>query len=349
MQAFVKYGVRPFEAELRELPVPTPGENEVLLSVIACGVCGSDLHAYKASPGYEWVKPPVVLGHEFCGTVLRNGPGVSRFKKGDRVVVIGIQGCGHCPTCGSGDTNLCADRRVIGLNMDGGMATHAVVNAAHLVPLPDKIQFPSLGALVEPLSVAAHALSKAAVRPGERIVISGPGPIGLSCGLIAGLSESRIMVIGTDADAAIRLNVARRLGFDVVNIETDSLDQALADAFNGGAPDLWIEASGAPQAFKTAVDRVRRGGRMLIVGMYDRSVEWMPTVAVRSGLSLFFSYASARRDYDHVLKLMAEGLLDPSPLAQYWRLEDAEAVFQKAAAGEVVKPLLIPAAEEPKE
>ena len=341
MQAFVKYGDRPFEAELRDIAVPEPGENEVLLSVSGCGVCGSDLHAYRAVVGYEWVKPPVTLGHEFAGTVVRTGTAVHHFGEGDRVAVVGIQGCGYCTSCGAGDTNMCADRKVIGLSMDGGMAAFAVVGAAHLIPMPDTVDL-AMGALVEPISVAAHALSKTVIRPGERVVVSGPGPIGLFCGLIAALGGARVVMAGAGADAQIRLPLARQLGFETVNVATDPLDLALGAAFHGAAPDLWVEASGSPQAFKTAIDRVRRGGRIVVVGMYAQSFEWLPTVAVRAGHSLFFSYASVSRDYYFALKLMAEGLIDTTPLANFFPLADAEAAFKAAIAGKTVKPVLVP-------
>ena len=341
MQAFVKYGARPFEAELRDLAVPEPGDNDVILSVAGCGICGSDMHAYRAEAGYEWVKPPVTLGHEFAGTVIRTGAAVHHFSKGDRVAVVAIQGCGRCALCGAGETNMCADRNVIGLNMNGGMAAYAVVDAAYLIPMPDAVD-PAMGALAEPISVAAHALSKTVIQPGERVVVSGPGPIGLFCGLIAALGGARVVMVGAGADAEVRLPLARRLGFETVNVATDPLDRGLSAAFNGAAPDLWVEASGAPQAFMTAIERVRRGGRIIVVGMYAQSFEWQPTVAVRAGHSLFFSYASVSRDYYFALKLMAEGLIDTAPLTNVFPLADAETAFKAAMAGKTVKPVLVP-------
>lgn len=341
MQAFVKFGVRPFEARLRDIADPEPGDNEVLLAVAGCGVCGSDLHAYTAAAGYKWIKPPVTLGHEFAGTVIRAGTGVRHFKEGDRVAVVGIQGCGHCPSCKAGETNMCLARRVIGLDMDGGMATHAVVHADHLIPVPDSVDL-ALDALAEPISVAAHALSKTAIRPGERVVVSGPGPIGLFCGLIAALGGARVVMVGAGADAEIRLPLARRFGFETLNVDTDPIDNVLGAAGSSAVPDLWVEASGAPRAFRSAVETVRRGGRIVVVGIYARSFEWQPTVSLRAGHSLFFSYASVSRDYHFALDLMAGGLIDTAPLADFFPLNDAEAAFKAAMAGKTIKPVLVP-------
>lgn len=341
MLAFVKYGTNAYEAEIRDIAKPEPRDSQVLLAVAGCGVCGSDLHAYRSSAGYEWVTPPVTLGHEFAGTVAAIGRSVRHVKEGDRAAVIGIQGCGHCQFCRSGDTNLCLDRKVIGLNMNGGMAEYAIVDAAYLVPLPNSID-PAMGALIEPISVAAQAMAKTSIRPGDRVVVSGPGPIGLFCGLIAALSGASVIMVGAGADAETRLPLARELGFAAVNAASDALDETLRKKFDGAAPDLWVEASGAPQAFITATENVRRGGSLVLVGMYAKSFEWIPTISVRAGHSLFFSYASVARDYHFALDLIAAGMIDPSRFANVFPLEEAETAFKSALAGQTIKPVLVP-------
>lgn len=341
MLAFVKYGPRPLDAGLCDLPIPEPGWGEVLLQVAGCGICGSDLHAYQAVPGYEWVIPPVTLGHEFAGTIVKTGHSVRDVKEGDRVAVVGIQGCGHCSSCRAGDTNLCLDRKVIGLNKNGGMAEYALVEADYLIPIPDSVDI-SAGALVEPISVAVHAISKTVIKPGERVVVSGPGPIGLFCARIAALSGARVAILGTAADEEIRLSLARSLGFDIVNVDKEQASNSLKDIFKTAAPDLWIEASGATQALLSAIDLVRRGGSIVGVSMYAQPLEWQPTAAVRSSLNMLFSYASASRDYYYALNLLAERLIEPTLFADFIPLTDAEAAFKKAKAGKTVKPVLVP-------
>lgn len=212
MKAFAKLGREPGEAGLRELPKPDPAPGEVLLRVAACGVCGSDLHAYRSDPGYEWMEPPTILGHEFAGTVEAVGDGVEEVRSGDRVVVVAIQGCGRCETCLLGSTHLCPRRQIIGLNYDGGMSEHVVVAERHLVRVPDGVDL-ELAALAEPLSVAIHAvLVRSAIRPGHTVVVTGPGPIGLLCGVLARLSGGEVLMVGTGSDAAVRLPAAERLG-----------------------------------------------------------------------------------------------------------------------------------------
>ena len=340
MKAFVKYGTAPYEAAIQKTCDPEHGDHDVILAVAGCGICGSDLHAYRADVGYEWVRIPVILGHEFAGTVISTGSAVTKYQKGDRVVVVGIQGCGICHRCRAGNTNLCDHRKVIGLDMDGGMAQYAAVHEDYLIPVPDTIDL-EMAALVEPFSVAAHAMSKTVIYPEQRVIITGPGPIGLFCGIIAGLSGAKVLIVGTESDTYRRLPVARKLGLRTVNIEQESLDESMKTAFEGDRPDLWVEASGSPQAFKSSIEQVRRGGCIVIVGMYSQSFEWLPTVAVRAGYSIYFSYASASRDYRFALQLMAGNAFPLDPLVDFFPMEKAHEAFKEAEKGMTVKPVLI--------
>lgn len=340
MRAFVKYGAQPFQASLEEIDEPEPGPREVMLKVAGCGICGSDLHAYRAEAGYEWVKHPVVLGHEFTGTVMAIGTEVQRYQKGDRVAVIGIQGCGTCPACRNGDTNLCNKRKVIGLDMDGGMAEYAVVGDDYLIHVPNTVDLP-MAAMAEPMSVAAHALSKTGLYPEQNVVITGSGPIGLFCGVIAKWSGARVLMVGTDQDARSRLPVARKIGLTTVNVNKDSLDETMRSLFGNLPADLWLEASGSPLAFKTALDKMRRGGSLVIVGMYTEEFMWSPTVAVRAGYSLHFSYASVYRDYRFALEFMASGKLNLETLVDLFPLEEAGKAFEAMVQGSTIKPILL--------
>lgn len=340
MKAFMKFGSEPYEAELREVPIPEPGDGEMLLKISGAGICGSDLHAYHASPGYSWVRPPVILGHEFSGTVVSAGPGADQYRSGDRVVVIGIQGCGRCQICRDGRTQLCEGRRVIGLDMNGGMAEWAVVNQNYLIAIPDGLDL-AAAALIEPLSVAVHALSKVDIRPEQTVVISGPGPIGLLAASIARLRGARVAVIGIGTDSGVRLPVAGKMGMATINLDRESLDSALRTIFGGRPVDLWVEASGSAGAFKAAVGLVRRGGSMVVIGMYPQEFSWIPTPSVRAEHS-FFSYASADRDYRFALDIMAGGILDLKPLVSHFPLDRAGEAFRAAEAGAVVKAVLLP-------
>ncbi|ABG04551.1 Alcohol dehydrogenase GroES-like protein [Rubrobacter xylanophilus DSM 9941] len=341
MKAFVKTGSRPGEAGVAELPAPRPGPGEVLLRVAACGVCGSDVHAFRSDPGFEWISTPVTLGHEFAGTVEALGPGVERVAPGDRVVAVAIQGCGRCELCLAGLTQLCPDRVAVGLSRDGGMAEYAVMPEGHLVSVPEGLDL-TLAALCEPLSVAVRAVdARAGIAPEGKVVVSGPGPIGILCAMVARLRGADVLLTGIGQDAEVRLPAAERAGIRAANLSEASLEEHLRDAF-GRPPDVWIESSGSVRALESALESVRAGGTVVVVGIYAERLNLFPTDAVRRELSLLFSYSCNLADYRTALELLASGDLDLGPLISTHRLEEAPDALEAVAAGRTVKAVLVP-------
>ncbi|MEO6714253.1 MAG: alcohol dehydrogenase catalytic domain-containing protein, partial [Mycobacteriales bacterium] len=315
---------------------------EVLLLVAGCGICGSDLHAVASDPGFEFMRPPVVMGHEFTGTIAVLGEGSARFSVGDRVIAMSIQGCGNCLACRRGDTHICGAKRIIGLHYDGGLAEYAVVAERHLVPVPAALDLVR-AALAEPLSVAVHAvLERSTIRPGDRVIVSGPGPIGLFCGRLAQLAGGEVLMTGTESDAALRLPLAQRFGFRTVNVDRDDVDAVIADHVGGAGADAWIEASGAGPAYGAAIAGVRPGGTVTVVALFAAAVTFRPTDAVRRELSILFSYAARYGDFLTALRLLEDGSVDGSSLITPYALDDAGSAFDDARAGAVVKALVVP-------
>lgn len=342
MKAFVKTGYRPGEAGVEDVPVPGPGPGEVLLRVASCGICGSDLHAFRADAGFEWVRPPITLGHEFSGTVESVGPEVTRVGPGDRVVAVAIQGCGRCDACLAGSTQLCPDRVSVGLSRDGGMAEYAVMPEQHLVPVPEGLDL-AVAALGEPLSVAVHAVNvRVDVRPGQRVVVSGPGPIGVLCGMLAKLGGAEVLLTGVGQDSESRLPAAERVGLRTANLSEKSLEEHLRDSFEDHAPDVWIESSGSVRALGSALDSVRPGGTVAVVGLYAEEMSFSPTDAVRREISLLFSYSCTYADYQTSLELLGSGAIDPRPLLSKYPLEGAPEAFEAVGKGRAVKAILVP-------
>ena len=342
MKAFVKTGHQPGDAGVRDVSVVRPGPSEVLLGVASCGVCGSDVHAFRSDPGFEWVTTPVTLGHEFSGIVEEVGPGVTRVSPGDRVVAVAVQGCGRCETCLSDATQLCPDRVAIGLSRDGGMAEYAVMSEQHLVPVPEGLDL-AVAALGEPLSVAVHAVDvRAEIEPGQRVVVSGPGPIGVLCGMLVRHRQSEVLLTGVEQDSASRLPAAERVGLRTANLSEKPLEEHLRDSFGDYAPDVWIESSGSVRALGSALESVRPGGTVAVVGLYAEEMSFSPTDAVRREISLLFSYSCNYADYQTTLDLLGSGILDPEPLLSKYPLEDALEAFEAAGKGRTVKAVLIP-------
>jgi L-iditol 2-dehydrogenase len=342
MKAFVKSGHRPGDAGVREVPVVRPGPGEVLLGVASCGVCGSDVHAFRSDPGFEWITTPVTLGHEFSGIVEEVGPGVTRVSPGDRVVAVAVQGCGRCKICLSGATQLCPDRVAIGLSRDGGMAEHAVMPEQHLVPVPEGLDL-AVAALGEPLSVAVHAVDvRAAIGPGQRVVVSGPGPIGVLCGMLARHRGAEVLLTGVGQDSASRLPAAERVGLRTANLNERPLEDHLRDRFGDHAPDVWIESSGSVRALGSALESVHPGGTVVVVGLYAEEMRFSPTDAVRREIGILFSYSCTYADYQTALDLLSAGAIDPGPLLSKYPLGRAPEAFEAVGQGQTVKAMLLP-------
>jgi L-iditol 2-dehydrogenase len=342
MKAFVKTGHRPGDAAVREVSVVKPGPGQVLLGVASCGVCGSDVHAFRSDPGFEWVTTPVTLGHEFSGIVEEVGLDVTRVSPGDRVVAVAVQGCGRCETCLSGATQLCPDRVAIGLSRDGGMAEYAVVPEQHLVSVPEGLDL-AVAALGEPLSVAVHAVDvRAEIGPGQRVVVSGPGPIGVLCGMLARHRDAEVLLTGVGQDSASRLPAAERVGLRTANLNERPLKDHLRDRFGDHAPDVWIESSGSVRALGSALESVRPGGTVGVVGLYAEEMRFSPTDAVRREISLLFSYSCNYADYQTALDLLGTGAIDPDPLLSKYPLGSAPEAFEAVGQSRTVKAMLLP-------
>ena len=342
MRAFVKTGSQPGEAEVRDVPVARPGPGEVLLRVASCGICGSDLHAFRSDAGFEWIRPPITLGHEFSGTVEEVGPDVTQVGLGERVVAVAIQGCGKCDACRAGSTQLCPDREAVGLSRDGGMAEYALMPEEHLVPVPEGLDL-TVAALGEPLSVAVHAVDvRADIKPGQYVVVSGPGPIGGFCGMLARLRGAEVLLTGVEQDAEARLPASERAGLQTANLSEMSLEEHLRRSFGNRRPDVRIESSGSVRALSSALEYVRPGGTIVVVGLYAEEMSFSPTAAVRRELSLLFSYSCNYADYEGALDLLGSGALDPSPLLSTYPLEDAPEAFEAVGGGRTVKAVLVP-------
>src|SRR5262245_27363525 len=266
MQAVIQYALEPLAVELRDIAVPEIGDDDVLLRVGAVSVCGSDVH--QAFNTHSWrVNVPVVLGHEFAGTVAKTGRAVKHFCEGDRVVSeTAADICGECLLCRTGRYHLCPDRKGFGYGIDGAMASYVKVPARCLHHIPDTLPF-ERACLAEPHAVAFNAMCvNSTVRPGDFVLVLGPGPIGLLCTRMAALAGANpLVVVGLSSDAP-RLQTARRLGAtDTVDAERQRVEDVVR-ALNPLGADLVCDASGASRPLDLALKIVRPDGQVTKVG-----------------------------------------------------------------------------------
>ncbi len=344
MKALRRFAKEPRAARLEQVPLPTLRPGQVLLRVHCCGLCGSDLHAYLNHDGYESVLAQVTFGHEWVGTVMETAPQVNDWKIGDRATMVAIQGClaDDCLLCLNGDTQLCPQRRVQGLHLDGGMAEYVVIDQRFLVPLPESLDLRS-AALTEPLSVADHCVVNcSSIRPGDQVVVSGPGIIGMLCALVARDRGANVAVSGTRADVPIRLAIARRIGFAtfIVGPEEPVLGDQVRKQF-GREADVLIEASGAPAALISAANAVTFKGQITVVGIYGTDVGLNMTQLLRKQIDIRTSYGSALPSYERSLQMLAAGKIPFESLIQTYPLTDGIRAFEDAENQAVMKPMLL--------
>lgn len=342
MKAVVKERREVGAVHLREVAEPRPGPGQALLQVRAATICGSDLHVWDWEPAFHQIMPiPVILGHEFSGVIAELGPGVTGFQVGQRVLSESVVYCGQCRQCRRGETNICTNFQVFGVHRDGGFAEYAVADAKLLHVLPDNLPF-ERAAVVEPTTVSTHAVfERSGVQPGDLTLVMGPGPIGLLAAQAARVAGARVVVAGAEADVAVRLPLAQRLGFPTVNSQREDLAGALRRLTGRDQVDVVLECSGAPAAVAPALAVLAKGGAMTIVALYPGPVDVDLSQLVRREHSLVATYCGTWRDTERSIEMIADGRIQVEPLLAHFPFEEAERAFQAALKKEVMKPLLV--------
>ncbi len=346
MQAVVHYALPPRSVELRDVPKPTElAADEVLLETRSVGVCGSEIHQYHNTQSWS-VRLPVILGHEFAGVIAGVGKGAREFREGDRVTSeTAAQICGRCVYCRSGEYHLCPERLGFGYGVDGGMADYVKVPARCLHRLPDTVSF-DCAALTEPCCVAYNAVCvKTRIRPGDAVLVFGPGPMGLLCLELARLSGAGwVGIVGLERDRA-RLGVAPRLGANATVVAGQpGVLEVVRSVGDGLGVDAAIDATGVSGTLEVAMAAVRPGGQITKLGWGPQPIDFSLDPVVQKALRIQGSFSHHYRIWEKVLALFASGRLDPlSALARPRPLVEWRACFEEMASGAIVKGLLHPA------
>ena len=337
--AVVNFSSAPHSVELREFARPVPGAEDVILAVEAVGVCGSDLHQWTGQ--HSWpVNYPVVLGHEFGGRIAELGAGVRGWSEGDRVVsetaaVIDPAS----PLSRAGRYNLDPRRKGFGYGVDGAMTRFVRVPARCLHRVPDGLPLEQ-AALTEPCCVAYNAvIENGRVQPGDRIVVLGPGPIGILCAAMARLAGAEVALVGLERDR-VRLDVAKQYGCDV--IVGDAAEWARRR--DGLGADGVVDAAGVSAALRTALDLVRPAGWISKVGWGPQPLNFSLDPLVQKNVTLQGSFSHTWPMWERVLALLASGRLDVRPITGgIWPLAEWHTAFERMHGGEIVKAVLKPA------
>ncbi|MBS1864223.1 MAG: alcohol dehydrogenase catalytic domain-containing protein [Actinobacteria bacterium] len=330
----------PEQIETADLAAPEPGLGEALVEVAWCGICGSDLHAFRRGMG---IRPGQVLGHELSGRIL-SAPGVDGLSPGDRVVVRPVLPCGRCPRCFAGETNLCDDKVLIGFDVAGGMAERLVVPRASLpgslLVLPDGPDL-RMAALVEPFAVGLRAVRQAAATPADSVLVVGCGPIGLAAVSFLASAGARPLV-GVDPSPLRRRKAIAMGATAAIDPTDDDADKALGSA-RGGRPafDVAVDCAGVESSIGLALRSVRRGGRVVVAALYGTKIPVSIDRIVDGEVKLLGSFAYTD-ELHRVIDLMAAGILDAEGLiTQEFELSDVgEAFAVQSRPADSVKVLL---------
>ena len=257
----------PYEIELQEVAVPEVEGNEVLVKVMAVGICGSDIHYYEHGKiGRYVVEKPIILGHECAGIVVKVGDKVSKLKIGDRVAIEPGITCGQCEYCKEGRYNLCPEVQFLATPpVDGAFVQYIKHREDFLFPIPDELSFEE-ASLVEPFSVGIHAAKRSKLQPGSTVAIMGMGPVGLTAiAAVKAFGASKIIVTDLEEN---RLKAAKKLGAThVINVLEQDPNEEIATITGKKGVDVAFETAGNPKALQSALKTLKRGGKLAIIGL----------------------------------------------------------------------------------
>lgn len=332
----------PDNLELMEIDDPRPGPDEVLVEVAAAGICGSDVHIKHGTASYD---PPVVIGHEYSGRVVEVGERVSGVQVGDRVTSPATAYCGKCHACRTGHMNRCTDptRRILGYSRANGAFARYVAVPAYIVHrIPDGLSLEE-AALAEPTACVVHTIAELTpIRPGDVVVVQGPGTTGLIALQVArSMGAARVIVTGVTTDTW-RLEIAKRLGADLtIDVQAEKDPVAIVkEESDGVGADVVIEASGSGAARRQAFEFVKTAGYVSLIGIQGRQTEINMDHIVMKELHVLGTWGTLPSTWIMTLRMMASGKVDVRPLITHRiRLSDWSRGFELMEKQQAIKVL----------
>jgi len=344
MRALVKTDKGKGFIEVRDVSEPDPGPGEVKIKIEACGVCGSDIHVWHDTFPY-W--PPVILGHEFTGTIVELGPDCKYYKEGERVVAEPhTRACGQCALCRTGNIQICPEKRSPGWGINGGMTEYICYPERLLHRIPDSMTWDQ-AAVVEPTANAVtDLLERTRITAGDFVVVQGPGPIGLMTAMVARAAGARdVAIIGTPGDVTLRFAKAKELGFNnLINIGDTDPVEAILDQTVGLGADVVVECSGSPKAIPVTVDLVCKMGKICVIGLTGgKNVELPWDKFLFKVVEVKFHLSTVYASWDRTINLIASGAVPAEKLITHKApLDDWQQVFNDIENLKALKALMIP-------
>lgn len=322
-----------------ERPLPDFSENEVLLKVLACGICGSELETYKSKSPRR--VPPLIMGHEFCGVIEAVGAEVIGFSKGDMVASNSVVSCGFCDPCKRGLTNLCRNRQIFGMHRGGAFGQYVNVPAHVLVHMPANVT-PQAACMTEPLANGIHMVNLTRHLAPKKVLVIGAGPIGLVT------QQAFQAVLGVEVYVADlrpeRLAIADKLGaVATINSKERDLVSVIHEFTENEGIDLVIDAVGTSQTNNQALQCIRPGGAIVLIGLYENSQPFFTYDIILSEKQVIGTYAATQNEIRESLELIASGKVDVTSWVHYYSLDSGVEAFNDMmmAKGDHVKSVIV--------
>ena len=328
---------KPYEVEIRDVPMPTVGEGEALLRVLYVGICGADVASYTGNQPFTTY--PRIPGHEFSAEIIEIPENDKGLKKGDVVTCNPYFNCGKCYSCERGHVNCCTDNQTMGVQRDGAFCEY--------ISMPVERIYPGMGltaqelALIEPFSISRHAISRAAIRPTDSVLIVGAGPIGLFALLAAKQFAGKIAVADVLNN---RLDLAMSYGADgVVNTATEDIAKFTEEFTDGRGFDVCIEACGRPETFLMCIDEAAYAANIILIGNGKRETTFLHSIILKKELNIFGSRNAMKQDFLDNIELAASGKVDVMKMVSgVYEMEKAADAFDALAhnRGDLAKLLI---------
>lgn len=291
-----------YKIEARETPIPRPGKDEALIKVFSCGICGSDLAIVSGK--HPRVKPPLIIGHEIAGEIVElPGKVKSSFRTGDKVTIFPLLTCGDCYACRNGISHVCKSLRLIGFDRNGGMAEYVSVPLEMLVKLPDSMSYET-GSLIEPLAVSVHSVSISPVKPTDKTVVIGAGPIGLLTAMVLQhLGVENLFISDIDP---FRIAIAKTIGLKAINSAKVDIIKYIEENTNGDFADIVFEVAGVQESARQMTELLRPRGTVINVSVFkDQPVVDMREINFKE-LTVIGTRVYTQDDYQRAIEIADE-------------------------------------------
>jgi L-iditol 2-dehydrogenase len=341
MQAVVKYDKGPGNVSLMDMPEPKCADNQVIIDISHCGICGTDLHVF-----HDRFRnfPPVILGHEFAGTIIERGKEVKNISLGDKFAVLGAVAvvCDECRYCHSGDFMFCKNRRGMGHGVNGAFAKYAAIRPDQLYKIPEGVSMRE-ASLVEPLAAAVHAVEDIAnFKLGDIALVSGPGPIGLLVVKLLARQGIKTIVAGT-SDDKMRLDLALQYGaYRTVIVNEENLQEIILDETDGIGADVAFEVAGVEASVRSCMESLRPLGHFVQVGHFGRELTLPWDLVAFRQLRIDGSVGYRRETWTQTMKILEQGFNVKDCITHEMSIAEWKKGFDLMEAKQAVKILLNP-------